>query len=93
MQWIKKVQISWHLFADIDRLIYIRTMQSLYGDICWCLFYPVASFEHVQNLPTDKLYISSPSVLIGICTFLICFVCNWYVICPVFDPSISGDVR
>ena len=33
-------------------------MYGMYGacvvrNICWCPFYPLASFDHVQNFPTD----------------------------------------
>ena len=73
VQWIKKDPICWHTFAYVNHLFHVRTMWYLYGDIHWCLFYPVASFEHVQNFPmdtTDKSYtvfiffIRYPSVLL-----------------------------
>ena len=42
-------QIFWRRFAFVYCPFHIRKMRSLSSDIRWCLFYPVASFEHVQN--------------------------------------------
>ena len=66
----------------------------LYSALSWCLFYPIATFEHVQNLAmdtTDKIY-----------SVFICFVpklCVLYTFCmdivhyvSVFVPFISDDV-
>ena len=66
----------------------------LYSALSWCLFYPMATFEHVQNLAmdaTDKSY-----------SVFICFVlklCVLYTFCmdivryvSVLVPFISDDV-
>ena len=65
----------------------------LYSGLSWCLFYPMATFEHVQNLAmdtTDKNY-----------SVFICFVLKWCVLytfgmdivpyVSVFVPFISDD--
>ena len=31
-----------------------RWIRSLWGDVCWCWFRLVWSFEHFQNFPLDK---------------------------------------
>ena len=46
---------SFYLFISILCLFLIRRIRSLSGDVWWCSFRPVLSFEHVQNYPTDKM--------------------------------------
>ena len=47
------------------------------------------TFQKVQRIKV----IQYSSVLLGICAFLIHFVWNLYIMCPVFVWLISGDVR
>ena len=76
------------VFAYVCGLFHLQTMRSLSGDICCCLFYPLASFEHVQ-----VKVVQYSSILFRIWVFPIYFVWYSYIMYSVFAQLISGDVR
>ena len=43
----------WHLLAYVYSMLHVQTLWSLSGDIHWCLFYPLLSFDYIENLPID----------------------------------------
>ena len=45
---------SFYLYISVLCSFLIRWIRSLSGDVRWCPFRPVLSFEHVQNFPPDK---------------------------------------
>ena len=45
---------SFYPFISVLCTFLIRWIRSLSGDVRWCPFRPVLSFEHVQNFPPDK---------------------------------------